>query len=350
MKHVLLPLIFCLGFSTQVTALDKIETSDGGIITGVIMQITDETIVLSTEYAGKISLQRNQVIGFSSQQPLSVRLNNGTIVTGLVQHQKQGMLTIDAPDEDHLTPLQDIAESWSPQAQDPELTRLEEAHQAAMRQWSLEIGADIAGKKGNSDEFGVALTFAAKLSGEDDALLFYGSVDQAEQDGVDSSDETILGSEYTSYSSDPWGWYLRAEVEKDDFEDLRLRTLLGTGLNYRVFHSLEHSLELRSGLGYRHENFYDGTTEQSPTLDFGLAHGWQFASWGRMTNHLTYTPAISDFDDYLVTHDSGIEIPLGFSDYWQLRFGLRHNYKSMPVDDRKHLDTSYYSRLQLNWQ
>ena len=126
--------------------------------------------------------------------------------------------------------------------------------------------------------------------------------------------------------------------------------MLGTGLNYRAFHSPEHSLELRSGLGYRHESFNDGTTEQSPTLDFGLAHDWQFASWGRMTNNLTYTPAINDFGDYLITHDSGIDIPLGFSDHWQLRFGLQNDYKSLPAEGRENLDTSYYSRIQLNWQ
>ena len=107
-------------------------------------------------------------------------------------------------------------------------------------------------------------------------------------------------------------------------------------------------LELRSGLGYRHESFNDGTTEQSPTLDFGLAHDWQFASWGRMTNNLTYTPAISDFGDYIITHDSGIDIALGFSDYWQLRFGLQNDYKSLPAEGRDNLDTSYYSRIQLN--
>jgi len=350
MKHASLPLIFCLGFSTQAIALDHIETIDGGIITGVIKQVTDDTIILSTEYAGKITLQRDKIIGFTSEQPLSVRLNDGAIITGPVHHQKQGILSVSTPEANRLTQFQDIAESWSPADQDPELTRLEEAEQATIRKWSFEAGVDIAGKKGNSDEFGAALTFGAKLTGQDDTLLFYGSLDQAEQDGVDSSDEIILGAEYTSYSSDPWGWYVRAEVEKDDFEDLRLRTLLGTGLNYRVFHEPEHSLELRSGLGYRHENFNDGTTEQSPTLDFGLAHDWQFASWGRMTNHVTYTPAIADFTDYLITHDSGIEIPLGFSDYWQLRLGLRHKYKSIPVDDREHLDTSYYSRLQMNWQ
>jgi putative salt-induced outer membrane protein YdiY len=350
MKTISIPLVFCLGFTTQLAALDHINTLDGGIITGVIKHISNEAIILSTEYAGDITLQRDKVVGFTSEQPLSVRLYSGTTLTGPVQHQEKGTLSITAADAGLVTQLKDIAESWSPTEQDPQHVRLEQEHNAASRKWSYESGVDIAGKKGNSDEFSVALAFAATLAGQEDTLLFYGSLEQAEQQGVDSSDEFILGTEYTAYTNGPWGWYSRVEVEKDEFENIDLRTLLGAGLNYRALHSPEHSLELRSGLGYRHESFNDGTTEQSPTLDFGLAHNWQFASWGRMTNHLTYTPAISDFGDYLITHDSGIDIPLGFSDYWQLRFGLQNDYKSLPAEGRENLDTRYYSRIQLSWQ
>lgn len=117
-----------------------------------------------------------------------------------------------------------------------------------------------------------------------------------------------------------------------------------------MFHLPEHSLELRSGLGYSHESFSCGITEQPPTLYFGLALDWQFASWTHMTNHLTYTPAISNFSDYLLTHNSGIDIPLGFSDYWQLRFRLENDYKNFPAEGRGKLDTRYYSRIQLNWE
>jgi len=350
MKHISIPLIFCLGFTTQVSALDQIATHDGGMITGVIKHISEDSIVVSTDYAGDITLQRNKVIGFTSGQPLSVRLHNGTTFTGPVQHQEKGTLSITSADTGLVTQFKDIAESWSPTEQDPQRVRLEQQRQAELRKWTLEAGLGISGKKGNSDQSALALIFAAELKGKDDSLKFYGSVDQQEQEGEDSADEIILGSEYTAYYLDPWGWYARAEAEQDDFENLDLRTLVGAGLNYRVFNRAEHTLELRSGLGYRHERFSDGTQEQSPTLDFGLAHNWLFADWGRMKNNLTYAPAIDDFKDYLFTHDSGVEIPLGTSDEWLLKLGLRHDYKSLPAEGRERLDTSYYSRLQLNWQ
>jgi hypothetical protein len=102
-------------------------------------------------------------------------------------------------------------------------------------------------------------------------------------------------------------------------------------------------------LGYRYESFNDGTNDSLPILDLGLEHYWKFITWADMTNKLTYTPSITDFGDYLLTHDSGVNIPLGLSQFWNIRFGLRNDYKSMPADGRKQLDTSYYSRLQLQW-
>lgn len=349
MKGLSLPLIFCFGLTGPAFAVDHIETKNGATLTGTIKKITHDTIILSTDYAGELMLQRDKVLGFSSEQPLAIRLNSGTTLIGPVSHQDAGKLAIIASDASLITQFNDIAESWTPDQQDPNIVRIEEEHAVALRKWSYQAGVDVSGQKGNSDESVLAINVAAELKGEDDALLFYGSVDKAKQQGIDSSDEIIVGMEYTSYLTAPWGWYIRGEIERDDFENIDLRTLLGSGLNYRVLNTPEHSLELRSGLGYRHESFNDGTTEQSPTLDFGLAHQWQFARWGEMKNNLTYTPAITDFADYLIRHDSSLEIPLAFSEYWQLRFGLQHDYKSIPASGRKGLDTRYYSRLQLSW-
>lgn len=347
MKHLLL-VLFC--FSLPAQALDFVTTHDGGHITGQINHITDTTIVIQTDYAGEITIQRDKVSGFSTQQLLSVRLQDETTITGYIEQYENNQLLIKHPQGQLITSLQNIAESWSPLDTDPRLVRIQQKQQAEARHWSYQANLDLTGKEGNSDEFGLNLGLAAELKGQKDSLKIYANIDQAERDGEDSSDEIIVGAEYNAYTNDPWGWYLRAQLEKDEFENLDLRTLLGAGVNYRVFHSPDHSLELRSGLAYRHEKFKDGNTEQAPSLDFGLIHDWQFADWGKMTNKLTYTPAIDDFGDYLLTHDSGIEIPLGLSDQWQLKLGLQNDYTSMPAEDRKHLDTSYYSRLQLNWE
>ena len=349
MKKTLVTLACYLAITSPAYALDKIETFDGSILTGTIKSISEKTITLSTSYAGDLTLQRDQVTGFNTDKPVFVRLKSGTTLAGQVSHNDEGDLVITGQDATMTTKITAIVESWSPQDSDPQIVKAEKERDALKRKWSYNASLDITGKKGNSDQFSAAVKLGATLASKEDTLKFYASLDKSNKNNVDTSDEMIFGSEYTAYFTDPWGWYVRGEIERDDFENLDLRTLVGAGLNYRVFNEETHSLELRSGLGYRHESFNDGTTEESPTLDFGLDHKWKFVDWAEMTNKLTYTPAISDFADYLITHDSGVNIPIGFSDYWNLRFGLRNDYKSLPANGRKHLDSSYYSRLQLKW-
>ena len=114
MKVLSIPLFFCLAFTGSVYALDFIETKDGGTLTGTIKHITHDTIILSTNYAGDITLQRDKIVGFSAEQSLSVRLNSGTVLTGPIKHQEQGTLAITADDASLLTQFNQISESWPP--------------------------------------------------------------------------------------------------------------------------------------------------------------------------------------------------------------------------------------------
>lgn len=58
MKAFFLSFLVCLIFSGQSFARDTIETLDGSILSGTIKQLNPDHIVLSTDYAGEITLQR----------------------------------------------------------------------------------------------------------------------------------------------------------------------------------------------------------------------------------------------------------------------------------------------------
>jgi|GEM_PF-2612406 len=94
MKRLSIPILFCLSFASTSFALDHVETKDGGMLTGTISQITKDTLILNTDYASEITLQRDKILEFSSEQPLPFRLNSGTTLSDTVQHQAQGELAI----------------------------------------------------------------------------------------------------------------------------------------------------------------------------------------------------------------------------------------------------------------
>jgi putative salt-induced outer membrane protein YdiY len=298
---------------------------------------------METEYAGTIEIDMNRIASLTTDAPVSSKLEDDTVVTGEMAIQEDGYLTIDNQNVNVRVPVEQLTASWLPDATPPV-----EAGFPQARAWHYTVGADITGKRGNSKESGTSIRGEASLVSDDDELRFYISMDRADNDGEKTSDEVIFGSSYVSYFSDLIGWYVGTELERDPFESIDLRASASAGLSYWLVEEADFNLELQSGLGFRHESFEDGTNENSPTLDIKLLNEWHINSWMDMTNMLSYSPSITDLDDYLLVQDSGINMPIGAS-RWSLRLGLKNNYKSEPAVGRKKLDTTYYSRLLLSF-
>ena len=234
--------------------------------------------------------------------------------------------------------------TWLPSAEPPPESLFDPRH------WVYVVGADIAGKSGNSDEMTTNALVDMRLVSKADELRFYGSYQRAEQDGDETSDESIAGASYTAYMYDPWGWYVRGELEKDKFEDIDLRTTVAAGGTWRPIHTDDQTLRFWLGLGYRHQSFdNDVEDDSSATLDSGVAHHWLLKPWLALDNSLAYAPALDDFSNYLLTHDTAFAMPVGASK-WTLRIGVHDDYNSEPAPDRDKLDTTYYTRLQLRFE
>ncbi|MBT8446314.1 MAG: DUF481 domain-containing protein, partial [Gammaproteobacteria bacterium] len=237
-----------------------------------------------------------------------------------------------------------VAAAWKPDATPPP-----ESGYVPPRQWDYQVGIDLSGREGNSQEMATNLSADARLVSQNDELHLYTSIEKAERNSQDTADEIIAGASYTSYFSDPWGWYVSTEVERDEFENLELRTKLAGGISYRLINRDVQRLKLMGGFGYRYQSFDDGSTQSSPTLEFGFDHWYRFLPWLDMNNRVTFAPAINDFADYLATHDSGFVLPIGNTERWKLRLGVRNDYNSMPSPGRKNLDSNYYARMLLDF-
>jgi hypothetical protein len=156
---------------------------------------------------------------------------------------------------------------------------------------------------------------------------------------------------YTSYFNDPWGWYVRQELENDSIENIQLRSVSAVGLSYRFF-DLEHKkLSANAGLSYRSETYKDNSpAAQNMGLDLGIQHVYRFKNRFEIHNDLTYIPSIEDFASYLITQESYLDFPLGDSKVWKIRLGLSNDYNSMSEGGRKKLDTTYFSSLVAGWK
>ncbi len=320
---------------------DVVTTSDGARLIGTINKVTPTVIELKTEYAGDLTIKMDHVAAFTTDAALTTQLTDATTLTGVTLLDAQTLhITGDAVTS--TAGLDRLQAAWLPDAEPPKESLFD------LRHWVYEIGANLAGKSGNSDEMTTSVLVDMRLVSKIDELRLYGSYQRAEQDGDETSDESIAGAVYTAYVRDPWGWYVRGELEKDKFEDIDLRTVAGAGLSWRPIHTDERTLRFWLGGGYRHESFDNNVeSDSSATLDSGIGHHWEMKPWLTLDNTLSYAPALDDFGNYLLIHDSGLQMPLATGGGWILRLGVRNDYNSEPAPERDELDTTYYARLLL---
>ncbi len=337
-------LVQCFLLTDSSVFADTITTSDGSLLKGQITVITPANVSIETEYAGTVTIDAGKISRLETRAPISTKLEDGTIVTGITTINSDGIIVIENETMKMEATVEKLMASWIPENKPPT-----EAGFPRERRWVYSVAADFTGKRGNSRENGLSSRAEAKLVSDNDELNFYLSVDRADNNGQDTSNEIIFGSSYVSYFSRVVGWYVSSELERDPFESINLRASVSAGLSYWLFNRPDFSLELQSGLGYRHEAFDDGTTEDVPTLDLRVHNHWQVNSWMDMTNTLSFRPSLSNLGDYLLFQDSGIIMPIS-SSRWSLRLGLENNYANEPAVGRKKLDTTYYSRLLMNFE
>jgi putative salt-induced outer membrane protein YdiY len=340
-----------LGLSLGLAHGATLTLKDGSRIEGSLVKIHEDTVYFETGFAGTLEIPQDKVEGITSGEAIVLRTRSGEVFEGPVSADAGGTLSVASNSGIVQTGVAELASGWKPGGKDPIVAAREAELANQVRQWSYLAGVDITGSNGNTDNFGSAIILEALLEGPKDKLLIYGSYRYKENDGVRAEDEQKGGIRYTSFFSEKWGWFIRQELERDTFEGIDFRSTSAAGLTYRFIKQERLSLEGSGGLSYRYESYSDSTQDSDgfPGLDFGLNLDWQFADWGKLVTKVAYIPSIDDFGDYLIEHESGIDVPLGTADNWVMRLGLSNQYNSTPSGGRENMDTTYFARLILKW-
>ena len=165
-------------------------------------------------------------------------------------------------------------------------------------------------------------------------------------------DETKGGAEYSSQFRDHLAWYAKTDLETDRLEEIDLRATIASGLKYILWNEDNRELALRTGAAFRYEayNAKNVGDFDDPAIDFGLEHSRRFSEFLSIETDVTFVPSVIDFQNYLLTLDSALVVPLGKKSPWKLRSGLANSYNSTPAPGKEGLDLKYYLRIVYSWE
>lgn len=350
--RALLALVCAAIFAGSVTA-DVVETKGGARLVGKVTKIEGGNVLLATDYAGALTIKQSEVTGITTDAPVFVRLASGTVLQGTVAADAEG-IKIHGSDGALSTKVEKVTASWDAAGEDPQVTALKKEVASRERKWAFQTNVDLTGNSGNTTSTGLAAGFTATLASPQDSLKFYASTNYATSEDATgatnkTADEVKGGVDYSSFFSERTGWFVRQELERDNVEDVDLRSTTDAGFTFKHIKTDTHQLTSRLGLGYRFESYGTGVDNKGAVVSTGLNNTVKFGDRLSLVTDLQFLPAIDDFADYRFVHDSAFEIPLT-GDFWKLRLGLNNQYNSRPQPGREELDTTYYTRLVLNWK
>lgn len=325
---------------------DVVETLGGSVIHGTVLASDNGIIRIETDFAGTIEIKQDQIKSITTDDPIYVAVKDGDSVKGRITTDPSGVRVVsDTGTLQTQTGL--ISALW----RDGDMSPADKAAEALRRKWGYELAFDLNGRSGNSERTFIGISGRAVLEGVNDRLMFYGSYARSEEDDQTTQDEGKGGVDYSNFFSDRMSWYVRTELGYDHTKDLDLRSQTAAGVGYKFIKREEQTLEGRFGLSYRFENYGDPLTEDfdSPGIDIGVLHTLN-SPWGRLTQSLSITPSFEDFSNYVIVHDSALELPVGTGKLWKVRVGLKNDYTSEPPPGFEELDWTYYTQLVLAWQ
>lgn len=319
---------------------DRIELNDGSVVIGKLLSAEAGKLKVDTAFAGTIEISQKQVKGFVTDEPVNVELAAGSTVLGKVGMTDTGLVVV-ASDGQMTTPTDKVTAVWPKGQISPAVKKLQ-------RQWKYEAAVAVTGRTGVSEKFSGALAFKATLESSQDKLIFNLAAEKARDNGVETANRQLAGVDYSSFFSKMNVWYARTSIEKDEIKALDLRSSTAFGIGRKFIKNDVQDLEFRFGVSYIYENYADGTKFDSPGLDLGLIHSYQFKN-GKLNNMISYTPAFKNFNNYRLHHETTFEMPISAS-LWKLKTGVSNDYQSKPQPGIERLDTLYFTSLILSWQ
>jgi len=332
----------CLAAALTFLALstlraDVVETKDGSHLVGKLAKIDSGVVTFTTSYAGDITIKQSEIVSLTTDHPISLRLASGTRIDGSLATSPAG-LQVASPEGTITTSFPKVTSAWAVGSLDPLA-----AH------WRYEATVDINGTTGNKSQLGTDVGFGAKRIAPSDELDLYTAYNRQVSEGVKSADQFKAGIDFTDTIVDGTSWFVRDEAGFDRIMDIRFYETAAAGIGQDLIKNDIDTLTARVGLAYRYDAYSVATipSVNSAAADFELNHDLKTANW-ELVDKITFLPAFSNFSEYIATQDSYFQIPLK-NPAWKLRVGLANNLNNRPPPGIKKIDTTYYTRLILDW-
>lgn len=325
-------LISLLSWAAPVSG-DEVRLANGDRLTGEIVRMEKGFLLLKTAYAGDIRVKWPEVVCITSDRELVFHLENKEIWIGRADCPASGKIQILVERVGESAELfLDELEAINPSPPPPAVT------------YKGNIAGGGNATSGNTDDTAAYVSAGFEARSKRHRFTLAGKYNYGETDGEITTRNGLGRLKYDFFLKKGLYTFAHARFERDDFQDIKLRSTLGLGLGYQILDTERISLFAEAGASYFNEDFM-----KAKDRDFVSAR----ESWGLNVDiipkrikffhlHELYY-RLDESKTYFLSSEQGFRFLL-FRNFFA-SFQVDFSYSSKPSPGRERADIAYIGSL-----
>ncbi|MBL6971341.1 MAG: DUF481 domain-containing protein [Desulfobacterales bacterium] len=326
LRMLLLAGIVMAGFSVWVWA-GEIRLENGDRLTGEIVKMDAEVIIIKTVYAGKLAVKRDQVVCVKTTKEHAFMLQSKKVLAGRAECSSDGLL--------------EIVNDQTQMSETLALVDLKAINPPPGVLWKGNVVAGGSVSSGNTDSRGVNGSVMLQFRADRHRGTMRAKGNYNETSDIIDVQNASGSLKYDYFLTKKLFTYGQGLVEHDKFQDLDLRYTVGPGLGYQFIESSSLSLFAEAGISYVNENRAVSQNQDYTSGRWSVGFDWQMIPDRLKFFHLHEGYIrMEDPDDFFLRSQQGFRLPLVQSFYATFEFDFDYNHRPAPGtknNDRRYI-------------
>ena len=290
---------------------DEVRLKNGDKLTGQIVRMQEQKLILKTTYAGEITITWQEVAGVRTDGSVKIILKDETTLQGITEAIEEGKMKLDT-DKLETSPSFSLADV---KAINPEPVKAVKI--------TARTNISATSERGNtdSDNYYFDGEFVART--KENRYKIRGEFANEEADGITTSRNWLAHGNYSHFLNEKWYLFADTLFEHDEFKDLELRSTLGSGAGYQFFETPLLNLSISAGLARVDENFDAGEDNDYSAGQLNVNYDqYFFNKFIQVFHGSTGYVSLEDTNDWFLKTRTGLRFPL----YKGLTATLQYNF------------------------
>ncbi|HSF04690.1 MAG TPA: DUF481 domain-containing protein [Methylomirabilota bacterium] len=308
----------------------------GTILRGTVVGISAGGVELKTDYgSGTLTIPFDQIESIKTDRPRHVFHGDQGEAVGRVLGVEDGKLIVgeDLASAARVDVKTIVVVDTAEEVEGSLAKRL----RYQWRYWSGAIDAGLSFSESTVDELDITMGMRIERRKKPTRFLAQGSWlfgrDRPEGEESRKTDNELRGLLRGEYDlSDRMFLWTSHDFEYDEIDQLSLRYVGKGGPGYRIFDTPDYKLQVETGVGYIHERFFGGDSDEFVAIAFGVeGSATLFFGW-LLRGRFDYLPDLSDWaNNYLLRGELSLSAPL--TAYLSFKWSVVDTYDNTPAPD-----------------